>query len=65
MFLLHGELGGWDELIIAAAAFVVLWVAVKLAGRKPAEVDEDATAEAEAEADESTESQRPPATRMP
>jgi hypothetical protein len=36
-FLLHGAAGGWDELIIAVVAFVVLWIAVKLAGRKPAD----------------------------
>jgi hypothetical protein len=39
--LLHGAAGGWDELAIAVAAFVVLWVAVKLAGRKPASDDDD------------------------
>jgi hypothetical protein len=39
--LLHGAAGGWDELAIAVAALVVLWVAVKLAGRKPASDDED------------------------
>jgi hypothetical protein len=40
--LLHGALGGWDEFAIAIAAFAVLWVAVKLAGRKPADdADED------------------------
>jgi hypothetical protein len=38
--LLHGAAGGWDELAIAVAAFAVLWVAVKLAGRKPASDDE-------------------------
>ena len=38
--LLHGEAGGWDELLIAAVAFGVLWIAVKLAGRKPAAQDE-------------------------
>jgi hypothetical protein len=45
--LLHGVAGGWDELAIAVVALVVLWVAVKLAGRKPAteaEEDEFATA---------------------
>jgi hypothetical protein len=36
MFLLHGEAGGWDELVIALVAFGVLWLAVRLAGRKPA-----------------------------
>jgi hypothetical protein len=39
--VLHGVAGGWDELAIAVAAFVVLWIAVKLAGRKPAGEDED------------------------
>jgi len=42
--LLHGALGGWDELAIAVGAFAVLWIAVKLAGRKPAgeaDADED------------------------
>jgi hypothetical protein len=47
MYLLHGEAGGLDELIIALVAFGVLWLAVKLAGRKP--VDEDADAEEAAE----------------
>jgi hypothetical protein len=46
--LLHGENGGLDEIAIAVAAFVVLWVAVKLAGRKPsAEEDDDDTLEAD------------------
>ena len=40
--LLHGEAGGWDELIIAVVALAVLWIAVKLAGRKPA-ADDQAT----------------------
>jgi hypothetical protein len=39
--LLHGAVGGWDEVAVAVAAFAVLWVAVKLAGRKPASDDED------------------------
>ena len=33
--LLHGDLGGWDELALAVVGFLVLWVTVKLAGRKP------------------------------
>ena len=37
----HGEAGGWDELLIALVAFGVLWVAVKLAGRKSAAQDEE------------------------
>ena len=50
MVLLHGEAGGLDELIIAVVAFGVLFLAVKLAGRKPAddaESDEDEQAEQE------------------
>ncbi len=39
--LLHGAVGGWDEVAIAVAAFVVLWIAVKVAGRKPANDEED------------------------
>ena len=39
--VLHGVAGGWDELAIAVAALGVLWVAVKLAGRKSANDDED------------------------
>jgi hypothetical protein len=38
---LHGEAGGWDELAIAVVAFGVLWLAVKLAGRKSAEGDDE------------------------
>ncbi|MBV9174085.1 MAG: hypothetical protein JOZ81_28825 [Chloroflexi bacterium] len=48
--LLHGALGGWDELVIAVVAFAVLWVAVKIAGRKSAgdtDIDEDETEPAE------------------
>ena len=41
VLLLHGAAGGWDELVIAVAAFAVLWIAVKLAGRKPASEDEE------------------------
>jgi hypothetical protein len=59
LILLHGEAGGWDELIIAVVAFGVLWVAVKLAGRKPAEADE-ADAEAEAAIEEPVDSVRKP-----
>ena len=46
--LLHGVAGGWDELAIAVAALAVLWIAVKLAGRKSVDDDEDDT-EAETE----------------
>jgi hypothetical protein len=41
MLFVHGAAGGWDELIIAAVALAVLWLAVKLAGRKPAETDDE------------------------
>ena len=41
VLVLHGAAGGWDELAIAVAAFVVLWIAVKVAGRKPADDEED------------------------
>jgi len=51
VLVLHGALGGWDEFAIAIAAFVVLWVAVKLAGRKPAsdEDEDDLTGASESE----------------
>jgi hypothetical protein len=49
--LLHGAAGGWDEVAIAVAAFAVLWVAVKLAGRKPASDDEDEDADTEPASD--------------
>jgi len=39
--LLNGAAGSWDELAIALIAVVILWVAVKLAGRKHAAQDED------------------------
>jgi hypothetical protein len=48
--LLHGEAGGWDELLIALVAFGVMWIAVKLAGRKPAAEDDDETGAASTEA---------------
>lgn len=38
---IHGVAGGWDELAIALVAFGVMWVAVKLAGRKAQDDDED------------------------
>ena len=40
ILLLHGVAGGFDELIIAVVAIGVLWLAVKLAGRKTANGDE-------------------------
>jgi hypothetical protein len=59
--LLHGEAGGWDELIIAVVALGILWGAVKLAGRKPVE-DEAPPKEEETEQPDQT---RPPATPRP
>jgi len=52
--LLHGEAGGLDELIIAVVAFGVLYLAVKLAGRKPVD-------DTEREAEEQAEAAQPPA----
>ena len=44
VLLLNGAVGAWDEIAIAAVALLVLWIAVKIAGRQPAtEDDEDAT----------------------
>lgn len=48
LLLLHGDGGAWDELLIAFVAFAVMWIAVKLAGRKPAAEDEDEPAADEA-----------------
>jgi type III secretory pathway component EscV len=61
LIVLHGVAGGFDELIIAVVAVGVLWLAVKLAGRKSADDDEDENEEAEAE---QTEAARPPATPL-
>jgi hypothetical protein len=69
VLLFHGAAGGWDELAIALVAFGVLWVAVKLAGRKSAgdddedEADEaaDAAATAGAGEDDGAEAAKPPA----
>ena len=52
MVLLHGATGGWDELLIAVAAFAVLWLAVKLAGRKPAGEEASSVEDERASADE-------------
>jgi cell division septation protein DedD len=38
---IHGAAGGWDELVIALVAFGVMWMAVKLAGRKANADDDD------------------------
>jgi len=66
VLLFHGAAGGWDELAIALVAFGVLWVAVKLAGRKSAgDDDEDDEAEATPEAgvgqSDGAEAAKPPA----
>lgn len=53
--LLHGAAGGWDELAIAVAALAVLWVAVKLAGRKGKDDDvEDDVEEVDEEVPETS-----------
>lgn len=46
LVLLHGAAGGLDEIAIGVVAFGVLWIAVKLAGRKPADEDDDEDAPA-------------------
>ena len=50
----HGATGGWDELAIAVAALAVLWVAVKLAGRKSANDEDDPDAEPPGDTDTGT-----------
>ena len=47
--LLHGAAGGWDEFAMAVIAFAVLWVAVKIAGRKPATDEDDEEADTQRE----------------
>jgi cell division septation protein DedD len=49
--VLHGVAGGWDELAIAVVALAVMWIAVKLAGRKPASDEEENEVEAPEAAD--------------
>ena len=61
--LLHGEAGGWDELLIALVAFLVLWVAVKLAGRKAADADDAEEAAVDAD-DGHADPAQPPATKL-
>jgi len=56
--VLHGAAGGWDELAIAAVALAVLWIAVKLAGRKPATDDEAESKLATDESDSAAEDER-------
>lgn len=60
---LHGENGGWDELLIALVAFGVLWAAVKLAGRKPADADESEDGVVEAD-DGHSDAAQPPAAKV-
>ena len=62
ILFLHGAAGGWDELIIAVVAFGVLWFAVKLAGRKPAQ-DEDERAASDEAAPQADEQDKDPAHR--
>jgi hypothetical protein len=62
--LLHGEAGGWDELVIALVAFGVLWIAVKLAGRKPVEEDEAAEPDELPVDEEREDPAHPPATPL-
>lgn len=42
--LLHGAAGGLDEIAVGVVALGVLWIAVRLAGRKPAADEEQAAA---------------------
>jgi hypothetical protein len=64
--LLHGAFGGWDELVIALVAFGVLWVAVKIAGRKSAgdTEDDDEDVEPGLSADQPADVAKPPASRV-
>jgi hypothetical protein len=41
MLILHGEGGYLDELVIVVIGFAVLWVAVRLSGRRSADADEE------------------------
>jgi hypothetical protein len=61
VLLLHGVAGGLDELLIAVAAVGVLWLAVKLAGRKPASEQEEDEQEAQTPEEEQAQPARPPA----
>lgn len=45
MVLLHGAGGGFDELAIVVVALAVVWLAVRLAGRRPADEAEPAEGE--------------------
>jgi hypothetical protein len=61
--LLHGAAGGWDELAIAVVALAVLWVAVKLAGRKPATDHDDDAVESGETATAEVQQEQPDAKR--
>lgn len=61
LILFHGVAGGWDELAIAVAALAVLWIAVKLAGRKSAGDADDEDQDAELEAEPEQEERKDPA----
>jgi hypothetical protein len=52
VLILHGLAGGWDELLVAVVAIGVLWLAIKLAGRKPSEEEEEVEEPATAEVDQ-------------
>lgn len=41
MVVLHGAAGFLDELVIVAIAIVVMWLAVRISGRKAADQDGD------------------------
>ena len=62
VLLLNGAAGGWDELAIALVALGVLWVAVKLAGRKSADSGSDEDIDEVAVDEEHKHSAKPPAT---
>ena len=64
MLILHGVAGGFDELLIAVAAVAVLWIALKLAGRKPASDDENDAVD-DPGGDENERSQRTGARKTP
>ena len=59
--LLHGNAGAWDELLIAAVALAVLWIAVKLAGRKSVDDPDEPAAADEASLEEDHADSVPPA----
>ena len=45
MVVLHGAAGGLDELLIVVVALTVVWLAIRLAGRGPAEEAEPSEGE--------------------